>query len=180
MLGVPEAINQISYAETISTLAFITALGALAWNIVRDFVTDRVSIELQISFGELGNIKSSQTGLFANAGSLLPEHKFDSPYMLVKVVNTGRKSVCVSGVGGVMKNNENFSMAVEGLPKMLEPYEIFTSSSRAKEDFVEKICNKDIKKIVAIDTKGKKWKLSKKNWETLSSTAEYINSKKHL
>lgn len=173
-------MDQLSYADIISSLALVTAMGALLWNIVRDFVTDKVAVEFFIGFGEEGNIKNSATGLFVFAGSLLPDHKFDNPGMLVQIINTGRKTIGIFGVGGEYTNGEHFSMAVKGLPVMLQPYEIFSTTSNAKLSFIERIQKNEIKKIWVIDTTGKKWFLSAEQWRRLRSTADYIASGKYL
>lgn len=173
-------MNQLSYADIVSSLALLTALGALAWNVVRDLIADKVGIEFYIAFGEIGNIKNSTTGLFADAGSLLPNHKFDNPGMIVEIINIGRKPIVISNVGGKLKTGEGISMVVDGLPKMLQPYEIFSSSSTVKHSFLEKIQKDEIKDLWVKDSKNKKWMLPAKGWERLRNTAEYIAASKHI
>ncbi len=175
-----DPFSNLSYADIISSLALIAALGSLAWNIVRDFITDKVVIELSVAFGEVGNIKSSTTALFADAGSLLPNHKFDNPGTLVSIVNTGRKPIGVSSVGGKFKTGEHFSMVVSGLPKMLQPYEIFSSVSLANKDFIDKVSKNEVRSLWVVDTRGEKWFLSRKAEEQLKRTADFISSNKHL
>jgi hypothetical protein len=172
--------SSLSYEEIVSTLALVTALVALVWNIIRDLVSDRVRIHLSLYFGEMGNIKDSSTGLFAGAGSLLPEHKFDNPGMFVGVTNIGRKPVVVSGLGGKYKKGAEFFIAVEGSSKMLQPYETLSKSVPAKLDFIEKIHKDEVEKIWVTDTKKKRWLLSSKEWKRLKETADYIALGKHL
>lgn len=172
-------MNNISYSEIVSSLALITAIGALAWNIIRDIVLDKVGIEFSVAFGELGNIKNSTTGAFVDAGSL-PNHLFDNSGMLVRITNTGRRPIGVGGVGGELRNGQWISMVVDGLPKMLQPYEIFSSASNIKPNFLEKIQKDEIKNLWVMDTKNEKWLLSKKGWKRLKDTADYIASNKHI
>ena len=172
-------MSKLSYADIISSFALITALGALTWNIIRDLLLDKVDIQFSIAFGELGNIKNSTTGVFADAGSL-PNHLFDTPGTLVRITNTGRKPVGVAGVGGELKSGQWISMAVDGLPKMLQPYEIFSSTSNVKQNFLERIQKDEIKDLWVTDTKNEKWLLSAEGWKRLKDTAEYIASNKHL
>lgn len=171
---------KLTYADIISSLALITATTALVWNIIRDLILDRVSIKLDIKFGEIGNIKNSMTALFVEAGSLKPVHKFDKVGMLVKIINTGRREIVVSGVGGKLIDGNDISMAVDGLPKLLKPYEEFSSLSEIKVDFKDMIINKKILELWAQDTKGKKWLLTAQSWKNLSDSAEYINLNKHI
>lgn len=151
------------------------------WNIIRDLVLDRVSLELSIAFGEKKNIQNSNTSIFLNAGSLLPEHKFDKPMMLVQVVNSGKKPIVISSIGGAnLKNMKQLAVPMGGLPRMLQPYEVFSTISEAKGDLIQQIVRNDIQKFWVIDTKDKKWKLSSRKWKILRETAAYIDSKKHL
>lgn len=169
-----------STADILALLALLIAGISLLWNIIRDLILDRISIKIHITFGEVGNIKNSTTGLFAEAGSLKSDHKFDNAGTLVKIINTGRRSVVVCGVGGELKNGDYISMAVEGLPKILKPYEEFLSISDIRSSFMNKVKNNEIKKLWAEDTKGKKWLLSKNGLEKLKEAASYINLGKHL
>jgi len=172
-------MNKISYAEIVSSLALLTAIGALVWNIIRDFVVDKVAIEFSITFGEAGNIKNSNTDLFASAGSF-PSHYFNNPVVNVQITNTGRRPIGVASVGGELKNCQGLFMAVDGLPKMLQPYEIFSSIANARSSLLGKIQRDEIKNLWVKDTKGKKWLLLAKGWKQLKKTAEYINSNKHI
>ena len=149
-------MNKLSYADIVSSLALFTAIIALVWNIIRDLILDRVSVKLYITFGEVGNIKNSTTALFAEAGSLKPDHKFDNTGTLLKIINTGRREVVICGVGGELKDGHHISMAIQGLPKILKPYEEFSNISDIRSSFMDKVKNNEIKKLWAKDTKGKK------------------------
>lgn len=173
-------MSQLSYADIVSFLALLIALGALARNIFRDLIVDRVSVEFYIAFGEIGNIKNTTTGLFADAGSLLPVHKFDNPGMLVEITNVGRKPIAAYHIGGRLKTGEGISMAVAGLPKMLQPYEIFSTTSTIRRNFLEKIQKDEVEDLWVQDTKKKKWSLSAEGWKRLKDTAEYIALNKHI
>lgn len=173
-------MDKLSYSDIISSLALFTAIIALLWNIIRDFILDRISIKIHIVFGEVGNIKNSTTALFAEAGSLKPDHKFDNTGTLVKIINTGRREVVICRVGGELKSGDHFSMAVQGLPKILKPYEEFSNISDIKSSFMDIVKNNEIKKLWAEDTKGKKWLLSNNGLKKLKETANYIDTGKHL
>ena len=175
----PAAMKNHSYSDIVSTLALLAALSALTWNIVRDYLADKMAVKLSVAFGEIGSIRNSNTALFADAGSLLPQHKFDNPGMFVSIVNAGRKPIGVHSVGGEFKNGEHFSIAVAGLHKVLNPYEVFSTTSSVKPDFVQSISKGQIKNIWATDTTDKKWFLSRKGWKRLRKTAQFIQDGKH-
>jgi hypothetical protein len=172
-------IPALSYAEIVSSLALIISIIALVWNIIKHFIEDRVSVQLNVAFGEVGNIHNSGTVLFADAGSLIPTHKFDNPGMIVQIINTGRKTIGAASVGGKLKSGDGISMAVDGLPKMLQPYEIFSTTTYEISTLLEKIKNDELCELWVKDTQGKKWALSEKGWKRLRKTAAYIISNKH-
>ncbi|MEK7554862.1 MAG: hypothetical protein AAB518_02670 [Patescibacteria group bacterium] len=169
----------MTITDTISILALLAALTALIWNVIRDLILDKIDIGFSIAFGELGNIKNSETAVFAPAGSL-PNHKFDNPNVLLTITNVGRRSIGVASVKGKNKNGGMFFMAVRGLPKIIQPYEIFSSTNDIQKDFLERVQEDKIEKLWVVDTKGGKWPLSKKAWIQLKETADYITSKKHI
>ncbi|MEK7554867.1 MAG: hypothetical protein AAB518_02695 [Patescibacteria group bacterium] len=171
-------MNEVSYSDIISVFALITAIGAFAWNIIRDLVMDKVAVEFSIAFGEIGNIKDTRTALFAPAGSL-SDHKFDNPGVLLTITNIGRRPIGLASVGGKLRNGGKLFMAVDGLPKVVQPYEIFSSISNAKQNFLERIQKDEICRLWVMDTKGRKWLLSAKGWEQLKETAGYIASERH-
>lgn len=173
-------MDKLSYSEIVSSLALFIAVIPLVWNIIRDILLDRISIKIHIIFGEVGNIKNSTTALFAESGSLKPDHKFDNTGTLIKIINTGRRDIVIGGVGGELRNGQHISMAVQGLPKILKPYEEFSNISDIRSSFMEKVKNNEIKRLWAEDTKGKKWLLSNSGLKRLKDTADYINTGKHL
>jgi hypothetical protein len=176
-------MSKLTYPEIVSTLALLISLTALIWNIVRDFIQDKSSISFRIVFGELGNIRNSNTGLFAEAGSI-SNHKFDEPKILVSIVNNGRRKIVINGVGGKYKEEYDgdvyFSMAVTDLPKMIVPYEISNHISDISNKFIENILENRIEKIWVEDTKNKKWLLKKDKIKRLEETARYIRNGEHL
>lgn len=173
-------MESVNYTELISFIALVISLIALTWNIVRDLILDIVSIDFYVTFGEIGNIKNSSTVLFADAGSLKPDHKFDRVGTLFKITNNGRRPIVIDDVGGELKNGDHISIVVDGLPKMLKPYEVFSSVTKTSDFLVKNIKENNLKNIWVKDTKNKKWMLSKMGWKKLKETSGYVSSNKHL
>ncbi len=169
-------IESLSYANIVSSLALLTAVVALVWNIIRDLIADKIQIEFYIA----GNITNSSTRLFADAGSLKPDHYFDNPVMFVHIINTGSKQIGINGLGGKYLDQDELSVVLEGLPRMLQPYEVFSTVAPVKNHFLENVQNKQIKSLWITDTKNNKWYLSKRGWKRLQETAAYIHSGKHI
>lgn len=179
------AILQDLGENQIALLALLASFLALGWNIVRDLILDKVSLDFSAAFGETGNIKGYVGGVFADAGALMPEHKFDNPQMLISVVNTGRRPIVISNVRGEYKNADtsggiHFGIMAAELPKMLQPYEIFSSVGPARPAFIEHLRSNNIKKIWIEDSAGGKWNLSAEGWRRLKHTANYIAENKHI
>ena len=169
----------LDYSDIVSSFALIISLVALVWNIVRDLLLDKVSIKFFITFGEIGNFKNSTSLLFAEAGSIKPVHKFSNIGMFSKIINTGRRDVVISSIGGELYEGNHFSIANEGLPKLLKPYEVYSNVSNNYNDFFKIVLNDRIKNIWAYDTKGKKWVIENPAMENLKLTANFIHMGKH-
>ena len=159
------SIPEDPIANQIALLALVVSFLALGWNIVRDLIFDRVCLDFSAAFGELGNIKSSTSAVFADAGSLLPDHKFDNPQLLIWVVNTGRRPIVISNIRGKYKKahisgGKHFAIVAIGLPKMLQPYEVFSSTGPARPDFINALHSNNVEKIWVEDSAIRPYKLS--------------------
>lgn len=179
-----QIVSGLGLTDVVAVSALAISFAALGWNIVRDLILDRVQLSFTAAFGECGNIKNSNTGVFADAGSL-PNHKFDNPHMLISAVNTGRRPIVLSNVGGEYKNDgtssgKQFSIVAAGLPKMLQPYEVFTSTGRARPDFIKQVQMNNVEKLWVQDSKGGKWELSSEGWERLTRTGTYLAGNQHI
>jgi len=99
-------------------------------------------------------------------------------------VNTGRRKIVINSIGGRYKKEHNsskyFVLALTGLPKMIEPYEVFSQHTDISSSLLREVAGSEIDKIWIEDTKGKKWSLKKKEMKILKDTANYINNGKHL
>lgn len=158
--------------------ALLVALCSLSWNIVRDFIIDRTKVELSLALGESGNIKDSNTGLFADAGTF--DTPITQPELLLTIINTGRRHIYVSRVGGKYvnppeKDKTNFSMVVIGLPRKLEPYEVFSTFYPVSPILLRSLQEHNIESMWVVDTKEKKWTISSKNWERLQETVDSLS-----
>ena len=173
------SLETIDYSNVISTLALAAAVTALLWNIIRDFILDRIQIDFSISYGQEIGIKDTPTGVFADAGSLEPDHYFDNPKTLFIITNTGRRPICISGLGGKYKERGDLGIPLHGLPIMLQPYETFSTTTKLQEPLLNSITENKVIDIWVTDTKNKKWKLSRKGWRRLRDTADYSASNKH-
>ncbi len=167
------------FSDTISLLALIISFGALAWNIVRDFVLDRVKIEFFISMGHMRQIKGSPTALFAEHGVFSDE--IENSKLMLTMINNSRRHLYLQKVQGkfktVIENNKvYFSVAVAGLPKKLESYEMFSAVSDMvpSDILLENLIKNNIDSIWVEDTSNHKWYITKTNLEKLRETAFQI------
>ena len=167
---ISESLNN---SDLIAILAFITALISLVWNIVRDIVLDRINVDISLAAGGMKQIRGTQTAVFAEAG--IAGEIFTKDRLLITIINKGRRPVYIFRIGGKYKNavaNESeFFIALAGLPRKLEPYEVFSSVIPMNEKLLQELQSQNLKKIWAEDTTGHKWLLSKKGHQRLLKTA---------
>jgi hypothetical protein len=163
-----------SFSETISLLALCVSFGALAWNIVRDFILDRIKVEFSASIGEIKQIKGSGTALFAEQGIF--SDRIEAPKLILSMINNSRRHIYLQRVLGKFKtplenNKINFSIAVAGLPKKLESYEIFSVVSELNKILLVNLVNDNIDSIWVEDTSSCKWQINSNNFTKLKEAA---------
>lgn len=160
-------------SEWVAIAALAISLISLAWNIIKDLIKDRVEIELALAVGDEHRINGTTGAVFSDTGSLtnLPIN----PHLLVQIINKGGKNVYVYRIEGKFKNapvenKPRLTLVVSGLPRKLEPYEVFSQVVNIHDNFKKEILEDNIEELWVEDTKGKKWKLSSNGWERLEKT----------
>lgn len=93
----------------------------------------------------------------ANIGHKLPGDP-EKLYIYFIITNIGRRPIYVTGIHAIISKKRAFFIMTRRLPKMLKESEYHMEWI---EDFT--IFDQNIKKIYALDSTGKKWKVGKKN-----------------
>jgi len=176
MEGALENIKTLYGVGIIAILALLTSILALAWNIVRDLLIERATLNVVVGFGGLVKIKDEKSGLFVKKGSI-PDKETENNKLLFSIVNSGRKPIMIDGIGARCKllscirkkvKAKYFHIVSSRLPKMLQPYEVFNEFEFDNKEIIEHLS--DISYFWARDTKGKYWKNSRKNTKELLKT----------
>lgn len=169
-----------TFGNSVAVTALLISLVTLIWNIVRDFWQDRISVDLVLEFGTYENERK----YFMSAGTRRDQN-YAEIYMLFSVTNTGRRAVCIKGLElrRFRPTSEGYlesSIFIEGLPKMLQPYEVFSVPKRvpANNELFKLINQNSLKTIWLYDTKGNKWKIGRKNFSRLKKTVKVIANSK--
>jgi hypothetical protein len=157
---------------SISALSLFVAFFSLGWNIIRDLILDKNKLNFEVKFGGITNIKTnSQKGLFIPKESLTDGKKAPEDTILFNIVNLGRRQIMVIGIGAEIpwfkkkKKDEHAYIVCDSVPKMIQPYEIFSVYNKNIDSILKSVRNGHIKRFFVKDSKGKIWKNSRKNME---------------
>jgi hypothetical protein len=171
-------LSVYSFSDYIALFALLVSFMALAWNILRDIVIDRIKLNLEATAGEILLVAGMPgRGAFKDADAE-PEKVIENPKVAFTITNIGRRPVMVAKIGGdYIKPHEPdkkyWLLNTRELPKMLLPYERHIEIAD-KGKLLFDIKNNNVSKIFVQDTKGKKWFLSKKGVERLKKTITFI------
>ena len=92
-------------------------------------------------------------------------------YVVVTVMNSGRRPVMFKGWGGKWHDGKSFNVVGVDLPKMLAEG---TYHSELTDEIVEQIDN--VKELYVWDAAGKNWKVSRKGLKMLKEEARRIKT----
>lgn len=167
-------------SDIISFFALVVAFFALVWNIIRDLIVDKLDVIFTVTVGQEHPIEGTRgESVFADAGTF--DGAIPNPEWCFYAVNKSRRHIFLSQVEGkykkapVVDKSPFFIIALRGLPKKLEPYEVFSSVTPIKETTLKQIKEDNIESMWIQDTVGKKWYLSHKALKRLKLTANEVS-----
>jgi len=166
-----------SFSDQIALVALFISSLAFLWNIVRYYLEKKVSVEITVQIGELVKQSALNRGAFIGI-TANPNKKIENPVLMFSITNTGAQTLCVEKIYAVNKIKSNeypfLIIPTDSLPKMIQPYETHNELSNDR-DFMKKIASGDIDNVIAMDTKGGKWSISKKNLKKLTGLASSLS-----
>jgi len=183
MNDILDYIREINIVGAIAILGLCISFVALIWNIIRDLLIDKVSLNLKVKLGGFVMVKDSQSAIFVKIGSI-PDREIVDKRILFTIVNNGRKPIMIEAIGAKYKLISILRKKVKGkqlhiiskeLPKMLQPYEIFNKDCEKIEEIFDDLTKGNIKHFFVRDTKGKYWENSRKNTEELLNDFKKLN-----
>ncbi len=157
--------------------AFLSSV-TFGWNLFRD-LRDRAKLKVQIRVRRIG------VGLNGKGFAVSPDLPIAGAstelYLVVRVVNVGRRPMQWEGWGGEYYEKSHgrngFNIVGEDLPKMLAERESHSEHTLLESDWLPKV-----KKLFIWDASGKSWKLSRWKMHELKIEAETAlreNAEKH-
>jgi hypothetical protein len=167
--------------DTTSVLAIwgaILSSVTFGWNLFRD-LRDRPDVKLKGTFGQL---VTDTVGRLHFASMKFIESQTDNDpnvptQFKLTITNTGRRRVRIEGWAGIRGRGmpKAFHLS-RGLPKILDEGE----SHEELTDEPLKILAEDVKRIVAWDSAGREWKLSRCELRRLKKEAKELAQKGYL
>jgi hypothetical protein len=154
---------------------FLAAWGAilstfgLGWTLYRDLL-DRA--KLQIS-AKVRRLARGLDGRYFAVAPDLPVQAADQLFVVMSVVNVGRRPVMWQGWGGKYHKREPegtaFFIVGQSLPKMLQEGESHSEMTELNDDL--KPASDNVKKLYVWDPAGREWALSRKQLKKLKEEA---------
>jgi hypothetical protein len=154
---------------------FLAAWGAilstfgLGWSLYRDLL-DRA--KLQVS-AKVRRITQSLDGKYYAVRPDMPVQASEKLFVIMSVVNTGRRPAMWQGWGGKYRKSEaegnSFFIVGQNLPKMLQEGETHSEMTELNDDLRPASAN--VKRLYIWDPAGKEWALSRKQLKELKREA---------
>jgi hypothetical protein len=155
---------------------FLAVWGAIlssitfGWTLYRD-LRDRAKVKISARLRLIGK-RDGDGALFAAAPNLNIEQAGDVLYIVVTVVNIGRRRMRWQGLGGTMRSAVNgkkdFLISARFLPKILEEQEAHDEFFPLDERFV----NDNVKRFYIWDGVGGEWDVPRSDLEKIVADAK--------
>lgn len=166
-----------------SLTEFLAAYGALlasigfGWNLYRDLL-DRAKLQVSVNVRRIAKDEDGRP--FMVKPDLRVEGASQQLYVVMSVVNVGRRPVLWQGWGGkyhkpvdaVDGRNPGFSIVPQMLPKMLQEAESHSEFTELQPDL--RPASENVKSLFMWDASGKYWKLSRKELKQLKQEARHF------
>ena len=146
------------WGAILSTITF-------GWTLHRDF-RDRPKIKVTARLRIIGN-RAGDGALFVADPNLNVEGASDALFIVVSVINIGRRRFRWKGIGGKYRHpvngKNNFLVSPHHLPKILEEQEALDEPIELNEE----IARGNLKELYVTNGTGNHWKISDKDLEKL-------------
>jgi hypothetical protein len=176
----------MNLTETLAIWGALLSSITFGWNLLRD-LHDRPKVKVYAAIGKVLEGEGG-SGLYFVKHTALESHgdAVTSGKMIVKVevTNIGRRPVCIDGFGGKYRRSQQqtpskksgFVIVPRALPKMLNEGQSHTEIA----DEPLKVLGDDVRAIMAWDSTGKNWYLSRKQLRSLREEAKKLKAEGKL
>ncbi len=159
-----------------SLTQFLAAYGAIlasigfGWNLYRDLL-DRARLQVAVNVRRIAQVAGGK--FFAAKPDLPVEGASAQLYVVMSVVNVGRRPVLWQGWGGKYRKpvdgRGSFFIVGRDLPKMLQEGESHSEMTTLEPDLCP--ASENVKSLFMWDASGKHWKLSRNGLKKLKQEA---------
>lgn len=162
---------------------FLAVWGAIlssitfGWSLYRD-LRDRAKIKVSAELRRIGRREGD--GAFFTADPDLPIHGVSEKlFVVVSVVNVGRRSMRWKGLGGTYRHavsgSKGFLVSARYLPKTLQEQEQHDELFDFEPPFDQELANGQLKRLYIWDVAGEEWSVPRRDLKKLVADA-----KKHI
>lgn len=162
-----DADKGLSLTSLLATYGAIVSSVTLGWTLYRD-LRDRAKLKVQVRVRRIG-VGPTGAG-FAVSPGLAVDGASQQLYLVIRVVNFGRRQMLWEGWGGKYTKpshgKTSFFIVGEALPKMLQERESHAEKTTLEEGFLE-----NIETFYVWDASGQQWKMSGREMRKLKEEA---------
>lgn len=161
--------TKFSLTTLLAVWGAILSSIVFGWNLYRDLL-DRAKIKLSVEVRRIGVREDGK--FFSIEPGLNIAGASEALFVVISVVNVGRRRMRWKGAGGHYKHPVNgkssFVLSARFLPKSLEEQEAHDEFTELTEEFI----NGNVKHLFIWDVAGRKWSVSRRDMKNLVADAK--------
>jgi hypothetical protein len=163
-------------------IKFLAVWGAIlssitfGWSLYRD-LRDRAKIKISAELRRIGRREGD--GAFFTAAPDLPIHgASEKLFVVVSVVNVGRRTMRWKGLGGTYRHavggsgRKGFLVSARYLPKTLQEQEQHDEFFDFEPPFDQELANGQVKRLYIWDVAGREWSVPRRDLKKLVADAK--------
>jgi hypothetical protein len=176
--SVAEKVNMPSTDSGITK--FLAVWGALlssvtfGWTLYRD-LRDRAKVQISAELRRIGR-REGDGAFFTSAPDLPVQGASEKLFVVVSVVNVGRRPMRWKGLGGtyrdVVRGRKGFLVSARHLPRTLQEQEQHDEFFDFEEPFDQELAKGRVKRIYIWDVAGREWSVPRRALKRLAADAK--------
>ncbi len=169
-----------------SLTKFLAVWGAIlssitfGWTLYRD-LRDRAKLKIKAELRRIGQREGD--GAFFTSAPDVPVQASQKLFVVVSVVNVGRRPLRWKGLGGTYRHavsgRKGFLISARYLPKSLQEQEQHDEFFDFEPPFDQELASGHVKRIYIWDVAGREWSVSRRDLKKLVADAKKYKSASH-
>jgi|SRR5579859_875265 len=166
---------------------FLAVWGAIlssitfGWTLYRD-LRDRAKLKIKAELRRIGQ-REGDGAFFTSAPDVPVQGASEKLFVVVSVVNVGRRPLRWKGLGGTYRHEVNgrkgFLVSARYLPKNLQEQEQHDEFFDFQPPFDQELAKGRVKRIYIWDVAGREWSVSRRNLKKLVADAKKHTGTSH-